>query len=718
MQQLVDRQPSSADAHYGLGVVKRSMQDFEGALASFTRAMELNDRPEYLHIELGVTLMDLGRFAEAERPLRHAIELSPDNPGNWLNLAVDLYRQGDDGCAAAYERALALDAKSGGSVDAFVGYASYLRNIGRADEAIAIYREHLPACPNTSGLTQLGMCLLHDGAFEEGWSLYEFRWLQDPLISLRANLETPLWQGQDLSGKSILLRAEQGVGDVVQFARYIQHVKAFASKVYFQGRDGMEALSPRFVGVDEVINTGERLPEFDYYTNLMSLPRQFGDEPGAVVSRLPYVRRDGADVERFRQRLSPDVINVGLVWGGNPTHKQDSIRSVPLRALEPLLQTPGVQFVSLQKGPAEDQLKQRAESVGDLPVVQDWGSFLHDFGDTADAIDALDLVISVDTSVAHLAGALGAPVWVLLPSPAEWRWMGDGANTDWYPTGRLFRQTCRGDWSNVAMEVANALKSTTKRQLASDRSNASEAKAPTPRFKPAVVPAGMPAIGEMREGIFAYFPDSPRQGEMGRALAWYGEWLHDQLALLARLVRLGQTVVEIDAGIGVHTVALSRLVGTEGMVFAFEGDPVVRRLLTENLRANKGRNVTVLTPPAAGEPESIQFVSELRSSRLDWLKFSGTSGAIRAIDATEDAIWTMRPRMLLNVGDDLADVGDKLASFGYATWLHRSPAYRRGNFNRVAPTVSSDFEQCAILAIPEEIAVDVPLDDCSPIGAR
>jgi precorrin-6B methylase 2 len=176
--------------------------------------------------------------------------------------------------------------------------------------------------------------------------------------------------------------------------------------------------------------------------------------------------------------------------------------------------------------------------------------------------------------------------------------------------------------------------------------------------------------------------------------------------------------VEIDACIGAHTVALSRLVGTEGLVFAFEEDSLARRLLTENLRANKARNVTVLSASTASESDSTQFVSGLRASRLDWLKYSGISGAMRAIEASEDAIWSMRPKLLLNVGDDERDVLERLANFGYATWLHTSPAYRHGNFNRVAPSNPSTFEQRAILGIPEEIAVDVSLDECVPIGMR
>ena len=290
MRRVAEARPDEPDAYFGLGTVLRSQKRFEPALESFLRTIELDSQFVHAHVNAGVTLMDLNRFEQAEGHFRQAIALAPDDPGNWVNLGVDLYRQLKDGVEESYIRAQQLEVETGKSVDAFVGYATYLRNTGRRSEAIAQYRKYLPRHPNTAALTQYGMCLLQEADFLHGWSLYEFRWLQEPMTSLRANLDLPQWQGQEVRGKTVLVRAEQGIGDVIQFARYLREINSLGARVLFQGRDGMEELTRRFEGIDAIVNTGEKLPEFDYYTNLMSLPRFFGNDPKLVSSNRPLCK--------------------------------------------------------------------------------------------------------------------------------------------------------------------------------------------------------------------------------------------------------------------------------------------------------------------------------------------------------------------------------------------------------------------------------------------
>ena len=354
----------------------------------------------------------------------------------------------------------------------------------------------------------------------------------------------------------------------------------------------MEALTRRFEGIDEVINTGEKLPDFDYYANLMSLPRSFGNDPKLILAYGPYVKVDEARVQSFRQRLDRSELNVGIVWGGNPTHLQDKARSIPLRTLAPLIAIPGVRIVSLQKGEAASQLHELEHAA----QVRDWGGLLENFADTADAIAALDLVISVDTSVAHLAGALEKPAWILLPTPAEWRWMDERRDSDWYRTAKLFRQPSSGDWEGVVQalirEIVDFHTTFKPRTPIAKTGRLVELPVWETRFAPPSIPPDLTSVGEAREGIFQFSAD-PKNYE-GVALSTYGEWHHEQLALLSRLVKLGQSALEYGAGTGVHSVALSRLIGSDGHLIVYESNARARRILAENLQANKARNVTVM----------------------------------------------------------------------------------------------------------------------------
>jgi tetratricopeptide (TPR) repeat protein len=717
MERVVLARPSSADAHYGEGVVLRALKRTDQALESFRRTTQLDPKAEHAYVNLAVSLMDLGRYEEAESALRTAIELAPENPGNWSNLAVNLYSQEKPGAEDAYKNAIGFDRSSSASVDAFVGYASFLRNKDRVPEAISLYEKYLPHRPNTAGLTQLGMCKLHMGAFTEGWSLYEFRWLQDPLTSLRANLDTPLWQGQDIKGKTILVRAEQGVGDVFQFARYLKCLKAAGANVLFQGRDGMEDISPRFDGLDTVVNTGERLPAFDFYTNLMSLPRFFGNDPSGSSTLVPYIKTLKPGVDAFRARRRDGLLNVGIVWAGNPTHKLDKKRSIPFEMMRALESAKGVQLISLQKG----DVAERWEVEFPESKIVNWGHYLTNFSATADAIGALDLVISVDTSVAHLAGALGAPLWILLPRPAEWRWMSDRDDCAWYPTARLFRQQTIDAWDEVIASVGRELEKVAATNTLRDLRESAQAGVGTSfqidrkvlGYTPPAIPDALPAIGEVREGIFMFM----RSGKLdeGALLHRYGEWHHEQLALLSGLVRLGQVVVESNSRFGTHTVALSRFVGGDGHVITFEPDPVVRRILRENLSANKVKNVTVLLGSDDASRVTLD-IDELQLGRLDWLKLNSSADVLKDLESAESTLWRCRPKLFVNVPQDATYVLRRLRECGYQCWMHASRFVRRENFNRVQVEAYDDVRQPAVLAIPEEIHIDVLLSGCTPVS--
>ena len=291
-----------------------------------------------------------------------------------------------------------------------------MREAGRTDDALRLYERRLPSRPGPAGHNDYAFALLTVGRFAEGWHQYEFRWTRPPLLDLRAGFNRPVWHGQDLRGKTILLRAEQGFGDVIQFVRYAPLVKALGATVLLQVRAGLERLASGFDGIDRVLDRDQGLPNFDFYINLPSMPRVFGTELASIPADVPYVSADLAAIERWRPELSGrDTLKVGIAWAGSPTHLRDAKRSIALAALSPVCGVAGVTFVSLQKGDA-------AAEADALSSEVDWvnvGPKLEDFSDTAAVISQLDLVICVDTAVAHLAGALGKPVWVMVPQPGR-----------------------------------------------------------------------------------------------------------------------------------------------------------------------------------------------------------------------------------------------------------------------------------------------------------
>jgi tetratricopeptide (TPR) repeat protein len=463
----LERAPERAGLHNNLAVLQSRMGRLDAAEASYRRALAL--RPDYaeaLH-NLAMLYMRQRRHAQAEWALRDFLALRPDDPDglNSLgNLHQQMHRYAD--AEQCYRRALARRPSDPKSLN---NLAVLLQHEGRAEEAEAAYRATIDADPGyPEARWNLGFMLLARGRLAEGWPLMEARY--DPAlahpIAARPVLGFPQWRDESLAGRSIVVWPEQGFGDQIQFVRYLPMLKAAgASRVTLVCQDPLVPLLRDAAGADAVLAlsaAATRLPPHDYWVFMLSLPMHFRTTPATIPAALPYLAPDPARIRRWRPRLGADGVRVGLVWRGFGGHVNDANRSLPdLACLAPLWRVPGVAFVSLQRGMDGEGA---GAATPDLPLL-DLGPEIADFADTAAIVSLLDLVVCVDTAVAHVAGALGKPCWVLLPAVhPDWRWMEARADSPWYPgVLKLYRQTAPGDWRDVVDAVAADLAAWTSR---------------------------------------------------------------------------------------------------------------------------------------------------------------------------------------------------------------------------------------------------------------
>ena len=388
-------------------------------------------------------MRDQGQLGEAVARYERALALAPDHPETLDNLGIVLVDLGRlEEAVAHHERALAVRPDS---AEAHYNLGSALQRQGRYAEALACYGRALSLKPDHAGAhLNRSLALLITGQFEEGWTEYEWRFA---VARYDRNFDRPLWSGEALTGQTILIHAEQGFGDTLQFVRYIPLVAKRGGSVVLEVPRPLVRLVRSVEGASEVLAAGDPLPAFDYHCPLLSLPRVFKTDLATIPSAVPYLSVPAGASAAWAERIvSASGLRVGVVWAGT------AVGAIDLRLLEPLWDLAGVSWFSLQAGDRSADI-----SLLDRMNIADLSSWLTDFAETAAAVCELDLVISVDTSVAHLAGALARPTWLLLPYRSEWRWLIEREDSPWYPTARLFRQRKDGDWPSVAREVAASL---------------------------------------------------------------------------------------------------------------------------------------------------------------------------------------------------------------------------------------------------------------------
>ncbi|MDQ2101735.1 tetratricopeptide repeat protein [Azospirillum isscasi] len=403
---------------------------------------------------LGLACRRLGRLEEAEGYYRSALGFGPGDAGVLNNLGVTLQDLGRlDEAAACFRRSIAAQPDA---AHAYLNLGLAARDAMRVDEAVDAARTAVRLAPALAEAhTALGFGLLLRGDLEEGFAEYEWRSLMADFPSPRRSFSSPAWDGRDISGRTLLIHDEQGVGDTIMLARYAPLLQAKGIRVVVECNTQLVRLLSAMPGIEGVVGRFDALPPHDAHVALASLPHRLGTMLYTIPADVPYLRPEPALTAAWAERMArAKGLRVGLVWAGNPEFKADRIRSPRLKGFLPLLETPGVTFFGLQKGPGRQDL----ESCGPLPSsFLDLGGEIADFADTAAIMANLDLVISSCTAPAHLAGALGRPVWTVLPFAPDWRWLDAGLCTPWYPTMRLFRQDRRGDWAPVMARVRNAL---------------------------------------------------------------------------------------------------------------------------------------------------------------------------------------------------------------------------------------------------------------------
>jgi tetratricopeptide (TPR) repeat protein len=453
-------QPEYAGAHNNLGRVCEDRQRLDEAVARYRLALCYQPSDASVHNNLGNGLVALHRADEAIPAYQQAIKLLPHEPVYHSNLANALTlagrpEDGEDCC----RRALELRP---GYVDALQNKAITLAAQGRIEEALTDNAEALRLDPNHAAARNCrALWWLQCGAFERGWPEYEWRWRIAG--ARRREFAQPPWDGTPLAGRTILLYCEQALGDTIQFIRYAPLVKALEAYVIVECQSSLVRLLSSCAGIDQLLPRGSPLPQFDLQAALLSLPGLLGTTLQTIPASAPYLAAEPELADLRRRELSnTGSFKVGIAWQGSPTFPGDRLRSVPLRLFAPLARVQGVQLFSLQKGPGRDQIReaQRSFNVTDLGCKLDEGGAA--FVDSAAVMTALDLVITTDTSVAHLAGALGVPVWVALSFGADWRWLLKRDDCPWYPTMRLFRQRQAHYWEEVFERMTEELRQRVK----------------------------------------------------------------------------------------------------------------------------------------------------------------------------------------------------------------------------------------------------------------
>lgn len=438
-REAIQRKPDFLEAHNNLSIALKELGLLESAAEACRKAIECQPDSAEAHSNLGSTLRQQGKIQEAIAECEKAISLQHELADGHCNLGAALHEEGDlDGAKERYLQAIQLDHK----------HADSRKN--------------------------LSMILLAQGAFAQGWEEYEWRWPSEKPGPCRH--PGPRWDGQSFAGQTLLVFGEQGFGDTLQFIRYLKLVKERGGEVIFVCKPKLLRILQGVAGIDYLVARGSNIPPYHYQIPLLSLPRLFGTDLDSIPGDVPYLAATPEKLEQWQPRIHQySGRRVGIFWQGSPTFARDLFRSVPLEHYLPLAEIPGISLLSFQKGHGIEQLQELKNTT-----IPDIGTGFEDFTDTAAALKSLDLFVTSDTAVAHLAGSLGVPTWVALGHVPDWRWLLDRSDSPWYPSMRLFRQKQRGDWPELFGRIASELREWSEQPIAelSNRIDVAQANVP------------------------------------------------------------------------------------------------------------------------------------------------------------------------------------------------------------------------------------------------
>ena len=457
IQKAIDIRADAALYHYDLALVYVARKRSGRALKALETSISLDPQFAQAFNLQGRILQGLDHMDEAISKFRHCLQLNPDSAQFWFDLG--------NACKKASRLEKAVESFKKATLlkrdyfQAFNNIGNTFRELGRHAEAIRSFEKALKINPEyAEAAFNRALVRLGQGDYRNGWKGFEQR-LKVPSFKAACpeTEEVPQWDGTPFVGKELFVWDEQGMGDTLQFIRYIPMAKSLGGKIIFETDEALIELLNDFPGIDSLKKkpeNGQRRVSGDFHISLLSLPAVFSTSLTTIPNAVPYLFADPLKSEIWRNRVLEDPINIGVVWSGNPMHPNDQNRSCKMSSFAPLARLEHIQVYGLQKGEAVSQASTLPSDIS----IDNLDSYIKNFADTAAIIDNLDLVISVDTSVAHLAGAMGKPVWVLLPAHLpDWRWLLDCKASPWYPNMRLFRQPRRGDWEGVMSEIVETL---------------------------------------------------------------------------------------------------------------------------------------------------------------------------------------------------------------------------------------------------------------------
>lgn len=760
-QKAVTLNPKYPEAFYNLGNAFKAKGDLGSAKINYQKTIVLKPNFPEVHNNLGLVLQEEGYIAEAINCYQQAIRLNPEyaeahnNLGNafeeekslekaiacyekslalnpnyidaYNNLGNVLLAQGKgEEAIACYEKALDLNPNY---VQAHYNYANALKYLDRLEDAIAKLQYTLTLDPNfAEAHKNLGISLLIKGEFASGFAEYEWRWYTKEYRKI-ASFQ-PVWNSGDLQGKKILLLCEQGFGDNIHFIRYAPLIAQQGAQITLACYEELYRLFSTIPGIEKVVTSGTSV-EYDYCAPTMSLPYLMGTTAETIPTNIPYLSPPKTSAITLESH--PETyLKIGIVWAGNPGNTNDHNRSCSLLNFLPILDIPGIAFYSLQKGAKSQDLS----ALNLTDKIQDMGEKITDFADTAAVINQLDLVICVDTSVAHLAGAMGKPVWVLLSKVADWRWMLEGENNPWYPTLRLFRQTKLGDWHPVFQKVALEL----EKLLTKLKNKEMESKLPEQSLLPV---NGFNKLQKCRHGVLLY---NIHDLEVGKSLEAYGEYKEGEIELLQQIIKPKDLIVEIGANIGSQTVYLAQAVGKQGTVLAFEPQRVIFQNLCANLALNsitntycynvavsdtfsainlpvldysKPHDFSKLDISEDGESELAQTITldslNLPHCRLIKIDVAGMELAV--LQGAINTIKALQPILYINYQPK----NDKslinfLAELGYKMYWHKIPIYQPNNYLENPENILGKTESNSLFCVSPSF--DLKLDSLKPVNVN